>query len=144
MVHTDLIVADPSDAKLFGDSENDSKFKCRETSKLSLGHFVALQCALSKQKFTDELHKDYPLLFEASEEGPWVGKVSDELVQLVSEIKDKDIPNVVKLWKQVKSAHMGFVNDYPSDVLKAGLKDIREFSLDAIRSKNSVLIRFWL
>lgn len=144
MVHTDLIVADPSDAKLFGDSENDSKFKCRETSKLSLSHFVALQCALSKKKFTDKLHDDYPLLFEASEDGPWVGKVSDELVQLVSKIKDKDISNVVKLWKQVKSAQMGFVNDYPSDALKAGLKDLREFSCAAISSKKSVLLRFWL
>jgi hypothetical protein len=142
-MHTDLIIANPSDAKVLGEEKTDAKFKCKETSKLSLGHLVALQCILSKKKFTKELFKEYPLLFENSEEGPWVGKISDELVQLVSKVDDKDIPVIVKRWKEVKDDYADFVHEYPNDALEAGLKDLREFSKDAMKNKKSLLLRFW-
>lgn len=72
------------------------------------------------------------MLFEKSEEGPWVGKISDELVQLVSNVDYKDMPGIVKRWKEVKDDYADFVHEYPNDALEAGLKDLREFSIDAI------------
>ena len=136
---TDVVVADPSEAKKVCENINSKEFVWKEEPDLSVSMLVALQCVLAKKPITKELYKEYPLIFQKGTEGPWVNKISDELVLLLSKIDEKSIPGIVKLWMKEKEADP--IQEAPVNLVEKCLKDLRWLSIEASGRKKKLLLR---
>ena len=136
---TDVVVADVCDAARVGEDFQSNAFVWTEISRCQIQRYVELLSILSNRRVSKKLYKDFPLVFEDPDREVAVYKLSDELVTLVSKIKDKSIPEIAILWSE---AAVGYSNAMAlSKHATEALIAFRKMTKIAIRRKKTLLLR---
>ena len=129
-VLTDLIIADKSDAEIvansIGPTEEWKGFDAKGHNEITLGHLL---CILRGEEFDETVWDEFPLLAQATEDGPWVFDLPDDLTVKLSQLNEDEIPAVVSEWLADNDDMKGFDNNYAESF-------IREFKLLAAESIN--------
>ena len=62
-----------------------------------------LDCLLTGREWDVEIiNREYPIVHEASEDGPWVSRVSDALVKRLVELDEKSVSELSERWWQIE------------------------------------------
>ena len=128
-VLTELVIADKSEAETiaasFSPSEHWKGIDAKGHSEITLG---LLLCVLRGEEFDEAIHEEFPLLAQASEEGPWIFETPNDLTVRLNRLDDSEIPSVASGWLTMGEDDLrGFDKDYAEGF-------IREFKLLAAES----------
>jgi hypothetical protein len=134
-VLTDFVIADVRKAKAIGDCPNpSSKFGGLDAKGVSTVTLSALELILGNAEFSENTETE-ELLYQRSEEGPWVVKVSDKLVVQMALVKEEQVAGIVRKCLENED-FVGWQEPYISNFLTSFANLCRR----AITEKKSVLM----
>ncbi len=94
-----VVIADPDDAEDVCQNFLSRKFVWVDLPGFQLDCAISLLSALAKKRNNKKLAKDFPLLFSKDpRNGTCVYKISDELVELLSSLDARSVPEIAELW----------------------------------------------
>ncbi len=141
-VLTDFVVADLSDAKRVCDSSCPSKefagVDAKGVSTVMLGKLFAI---LTKTDFDPSFIGGEELLSEGGDDGPWVFRVPDSLVQQVSTLDEGQRGAVATEWAKTEEFSPKYGN-WPADAVSAVLEEFAKLCRQAVNEGKSVMM--WL
>jgi hypothetical protein len=117
-VLTDFVVADASEAKRLGDHrESFDGLDAKGIDQVRMGTLYAL---LTKTAYDPSfLVTDESFAYTASDDGPWVQIVPDDMVQLLLKMSPSDIKQVGDAWFQTE--------EFDSQFSRWSREDVAEF-----------------
>jgi hypothetical protein len=99
-VLTDFVVASPAEAKRVGDSANPLKqfagVDAKGIDQVTMGTLYAI--LLGTPDTPEFMIDEASLLYTASNDGPWVQRVPQDMVDRLAKLSDDDIPKVAEEW----------------------------------------------
>ena len=138
-VLTDFVVADLSDAKRVCDSPCPSKdfggVDAKGVNTVMLGKLFAI---LSKSDFNPSFIGGDELLSEGGDDGPWVFRVPDSLVQQVSVLGEGQRREVATEWSKAEE----FYDNWSAESVFAVLEEFAKLCRQAVTEGKSVMM--WL
>lgn len=139
-VLTDFVVASPKDAKRVGKSSCPSKdFKGLDAKGIDTVKLGTLYAILIGEQFDPSFMTDDALRFAASEEGPWVFEVPSHFVELLAELKDKELKAAATKWAKTEEFSPKYDN-WPAAEVKQMLAKLVALCKQAVSEDKAVLM----
>lgn len=141
-VLSDLVLADRKDAERVGNSINPvAEFGGLEAKGIDGILLGELYCILDGSPRTEDFVVDYmgDVLYQASEHGPWVQEVPQELIEWLALVDDDQLRTVGQKWDECEE----MVFNYGPPVPDASLSFLREFAAlarQALAESKSILL----
>lgn len=97
---TDVVIADESEAQSIAASgaESRPKIQCKDLDNAKLGSLLEL---LSKSR--SQSLETFPLVAERSNQGPWVFRIPDEMIDYLAAISDEErLEDIADQWAETE------------------------------------------
>jgi hypothetical protein len=100
-VLTDFVVADDSDAQKLGDKlEAFDPIDAKGLGQIEMGTLYAI---LSDTEYDESfLVDDESFAYTASDDGPWVQRVPEDMVRRLAAMTDDDLPRIAEAWSETE------------------------------------------
>ncbi len=136
---TDLVIAEEREARAVADEPGPRRrwtgIDAEGVDQVKLAKLWAL---LAGREFRDELVYEFVPLHEVSEEGPWVFRVPDPLVQLLAELDDARAFPIVSAWAGIEELEL---DGWEPESVAPLLDGLRSLARGAHAQKKSLLMR---
>jgi hypothetical protein len=140
-VLTDFVVASVSDAQRVGESSScpSRDFDGLDAKGIDTVKLGSLYSVLTGEPTDPGLSGRCTLLFMASDEGPWVMQVPEDLVKLLAELAPKELGSVAAAWAQTEEFSPAYEN-WPVTLVQEVLEGIAELCRQAVAEGKAVLM----
>lgn len=140
-VLSDLVLADRKDAQLIGDSGNPvAEFGGLEAKGIDGVLLGELYCILEGSPSTVDFVVGFigEVLYQASDEGPWVEEVPGALIEWLALLDDDDLYAVAAQW--VTCEEILLDGPCPPEAVTGFLRDFAKLAQQAVEQQKSILL----
>jgi len=143
-VLTDFVAADSSEVERVGKSLNPSEdFSGLDAKGMDGIKLGGLYCILTGTTYTIDFVADFmgerSIVYQESEEGPWVHLVPHDLTARVARLSPTDISQVAVRWSKTEEFDPKYF-EWPPDAVKQFLVDFAALARQAVSEGKSVLM----
>ncbi len=140
-VLTDFVVADVSDAEKVGEADNPSQeftgIDAKGIDQIKMGKLYAI---LTRTDHNPEfMAREESFLYSASEDGPWVQMVPEEMITRLARISESQIPAIADEWGNTEEFEPEYSRLTKEDIATF-VHQIAELSRMALSEKKSILM----
>ncbi len=138
-VRTGLVIADESEARAVADDAAPlRRWTGIDAEDVDQVRLATLWTLLAGREFRDELVREFVPLHEVSEEGPWVFRVPDPLVELLAELDDaRAAARIAPAWAGTEELEL---DGWDAESVTPLLDGLRSLARGALAEKRSMLM----
>jgi hypothetical protein len=140
---TDFVVADISEAQRIGDSLSPSwQFEGLGEKGIDHVKLATLYALLTDQPYDTDFMSEDSLLYVASDDGPWVHRVPDDMVRRLANLAESEYSRIAEKWSQTEEfthKHSGFTPDLARERTEAFLRRIAPLARYSL-AENKILM----
>jgi len=134
---TDLIIAGKSEAETISHSLSPIKewqgFDGKGHNEITLGHLL---CILRDEEFSEAVWTEFPLVAQASDDGPWVFALPDDLAVKLNQLNKNEIPVIAAKWLTNNDDMKNFQNDHAQNFIE----ELKLLASESISHQKSILM----
>lgn len=137
-VLTDIVVADATEAaNVAADSQHIQTWPGVDAKGVDSVKLAILWAMLANNPSKANAGTDFETLHETSDEGPWVFRVPEELVQLLAALDDAGVASTGAAWAKAEE----FVLDgWNAAAVRSILCDLRTLARDTVAKRRDMLM----
>jgi hypothetical protein len=140
-VLTDLILATPAQAEEIGKTHPEHSYAATDMKGFDQIKAATLWCLLVGDDLNDVNHvvsvsERFQLLYEGSEDGPWVHLFPTEFTQLIAKLERERLSEIASRWAHTEELQ----RYYTIDDVKYYLETLFNFALSAEANGKSILM----
>ena len=137
-VLTDIVIAHEREAPaVAGEAAPSRRWTGIDATGVDQVKLATLWGLLSGREFRNEWVAEFVPLYEASEDGPWVFRVPDALVQLLADVDDGRAPAIAGRWADTEELQL---DEWEPDDARGTIDDLRGLARKARAAATPLLM----